>query len=168
MKVITKQGIDTFNKTFDTKLAQGKVDSLYLAFRASSPEAVKKIIWKCRDRRAEYDLQHETILVLHQKELKKILPEECFEDVRAWVGKDNITPVSKMDHQRLSNCVGYLEMLLVLNKISQKNSLDYMKKLQESVVPELDERFNGVILPYVPFYEFEKSLYQDYLKAVKK
>jgi len=167
MKIITKNGIDMFNKTFNTKLIQGKVDTVYLSFRVSSPETIKKIVWACRDKQVEYYLQEE-VITLKQKELLKLLPENCSEEKRIWKGKDKLYICSEMDQQHLSNILFYLEILLTLGKINKKDSENYLIKVQEVIIPELEERFNGETLEYKPHYEYEKELYKEYLKIKGK
>ena len=66
-----------------------------------------------------------------------------------------------MDHQRLSNCVGLLELYLKAGKISKDQGDDYLMHLTESIVPELNERFGGEILPYKPFYDWERALVKE-------
>lgn len=167
MKIITKKGIEEFCKQYKAKLAKGNVLAPYLAFYIPSMEFLNKLIWKCRDKKLDYYIQ-DHIITLKQDALQKIISAEYFEEKRIWAGKDQYFLCEKMEHQHLSNTIGYLEILLTLGKINKKGSEDYMEKLQTSIVPELEERFNGEILPYKPHYAFEEDLYKEYQKAKAK
>ncbi len=167
MNIITKKGIKEFEKIYDSKLVQGDPLKFYLTFKPLTEEAKSKIIWACRDKRVDYNLLGSEVITISQDALYQILPSSCFEDKRCWKGKDQIFICSEMKQSHLSNILGYLEILLTLNKISKKNSEDYMEKLQESIIPELEERFNGEILPYEPYYAYEKDLYKEFLKVTK-
>lgn len=167
MLIITKEGIKAFEKKFNTKKIQGNTETTHLVFKLVDETEVNKIIWACRDKKVDYFLQH-NCFTLSQEALYQLLPSANFEEIRAWKSKDAITPCCKMDQQRLSNCVGYSEMMLVLGKMSQKNANNYMEKLAESIIPELEERFNGEVLDYIPYYEFEKSLYKEYKQKLKE
>ena len=48
--------------------------------------------------------------------------------------------------------------MLRKGKITKKNSENYLRNLNESIVPELNERFNGEVLEYIPYYEWEKEM----------
>lgn len=138
----------------------GNVETPSLVFKLIDEENsndLNKIIWACRDKKVDYYLQH-NCFTLTQEALYQLLPSKYFEEIRAWKGKDKIFICSKMDHQRLSNCVGLLVLMLKKGIISKKNSENYLKNLHESIVPELNERFNGEILEYIPYYEWEKEM----------
>jgi len=158
MQIITTQGIKEFEKTFDSKKVQGTVTNIYLTFRPKNTAALNKIIWACRDKQLEYNILNEEVVTISQEVLTGLLPSSCFEEKRVWKGKDQYFLCSEMDHQRLSNCVGLLDLMLKKGKINKKKSEDYLSKLYESIVPELEERFNGEILDYIPYYEWEKEM----------
>ena len=166
MKLITREGISEFCKKYKAKLIQGSVTTPHLQFHFPSLDDINKVIWDCRDKKINYYSNNGSI-TFEQKELVKLLPKECSEEKRVWAGRQQFYLCEKMDHQHLSNCVGYLEILLVLKRISKKDSEDYMSKLAESVVPELEERFKGEILPYKPHFPYEEELYKEYKKIAK-
>jgi len=66
-----------------------------------------------------------------------------------------------MDHQRLSNTIGLLGLYLETNRISRPDADDYMKSLEESIVPELKERFDGEVLEYKPYFDWERELIKE-------
>lgn len=167
MKLITKKGIDEFCKKYKAKLSQGSPTTPHLQFHFPHIDDINKVIWDCRDNKANYHSNNGSI-TFEQKELVKILPETCFEDKRVWAGRQQFYLCEKMDHQHLSNTIGYLEVLLTLKRISKKDSEDYMSKLAESIVPELEERFKGEILPYKPYFPYEEEMYKEFKKLQKK
>ena len=157
MKIITKEGVKEFEKTFNSKLVHGNTLTPNLTFKALNRESLDKIIWKCRDKRLSYYIQ-DGVISLSQEVLSKILSSKFFEEKRIWASKDQYSLCGEMTQQHLSNTLGYLELMLKKGRISKKNSEDYLYKLQESIVPELEERFNGEILDYIPYYEWEKEM----------
>lgn len=86
--------------------------------------------------------------------------EEHFEELNVWIGGKSRVAVlaSTMEHQRLSNCINLLDILLSKGEIAQSEADNYMKELNEVIVPELERRFAGELLPYVPYYQWEKAL----------
>lgn len=79
---------------------------------------------------------------------------------RVWLSAkgQRATLTAEMDHQRLSNAIGLLELMLKKGKLSKEQGNDYLLKLNESIVPELEERFKGELLPYCPYFGWEKDL----------
>lgn len=61
----------------------------------------------------------------------------------------------------LSNCVGLLDLFLKAEKLTKEQGEDYIRHLLESIVPELNERFNGDLLPYAPYFQWEKDLVKE-------
>lgn len=85
--------------------------------------------------------------------------KEFFSEERVWPSaKGELVPTKEMDHQRLSNCVRLLEVLLEKGKIDKESADKYIERLEDSVVPELAERFEGDVLDYQPYYEWERKL----------
>ena len=156
MKLITQEGIKQFEKLFGVKKVAGSTTSTYLSF-ATDKASQGKMIWKCRDKQIEYYLQEGGITLKHE-DLFKLLPSEYFKDTNVWKGKDKFFICSEMDHQRLSNCIGLLDMMLRKGKISKKSSEDFLRNLKETIIPEIEERFNGEVLDYIPYYEWEKEM----------
>ena len=166
MKLITKKGIESFCKLYNAKVGQGNNLTPYLQFVFLDAEGLNKVIWKCRDKDTTYYANNGSI-TFEQKELSKIVPADWCTEERVWFTKNKIYLTSKMEHSHLSNTFHYLEILLTLGKINKKDSENYIQSLQESIVPELEERFKGEILEYVPYYDYEKDMYKEYLKVKK-
>ncbi len=82
---------------------------------------------------------------------------------RVWLtNKGEVAVLTKeMDHQRLSNCVHLFELFLKAGKLSKSQGDEYLLRLAEGVVPELDERFKGDILAYKPHFPWEKQLMEE-------
>ena len=96
-------------------------------------------------------------ILIKQSDLLDLVPTA---DERVWLSakKQKATPVAELDHQRISNIVGLLELMLKKGRISKIDADNYMVAMNESIIPELNERFNGEILKYKPFYAWEKDL----------
>jgi len=167
MKIITSKGIKEFEKLFNCKMTHGSTLHLNLTFKPNTEKDLNDIIWKWRGKRLFYDLLGGEFITLTQESISHFIPHDLFEEKRVWRNREKYTLCSEMDHQRLSNCVGLLEVMLVLNRITQDNANHYMESLANSIVPELEERFNGEVLDYVPYYEWEKEMYKEYLKVLK-
>ena len=115
MLLITKEGIKTFEEKFNTKKIQGDTRTTHLVFKLKDEKDLNKVIWACRDKKVDYYLQH-NCFTLSQEDLYQLLPSNCFEELSAWRGKDKIHICSEMDHQRLSNCVGLLDLMFKKGK----------------------------------------------------
>jgi hypothetical protein len=157
MKIITKFGIKAFEEKYHAKHAFGGIHSYRLRFYIEDAINVKRAINDMRMKHIQYEL-YENMVTLTQEDLSKLLPKEFFEEKRVWFGGDKMHLCCEMQHQHLSNTVNLLEILLKKGKISQTKAQDYMKKLEESILPELQERFNGEILPYKIHYKWEEDL----------
>lgn len=168
MKIINKQGLKKFEEKYNAKLAYGNEKSWRVRFYIEGRNSLTKLVNDMRGKRIEYGL-HEGVVTLTQEDLSKILPKEYFTEKRIWFAADKMFLCSEMEHSHLSNCIGYLELLLKLDKITPDKAKDYMKKLEESIIPELEERFNGEILPYTPKFDWEFKLVKELeLKEKKK
>lgn len=98
-------------------------------------------------------------LLIGQPELLKLIDTKYFVDERVWpTTGGQLIPTKDMDHQRLSNCIGLLNLLLEAGKIDKESADIYLERLEDSVVPELNDRFNSELLPYQPYFEWEKKL----------
>ena len=160
MKLITKKGITQLCEKYNAKLAKGNHLTPYIELYIEDKDDANKAVWSFRNNNADYHLSG-SMFTIRQEQLQKFLPESWFEEVRVWLGQDLYYLCSKMDHQHLSNCIGYLDLLLQLNKISKEKSTDYMARLSESIIPELEERFGGELLPYKPKFEWEHRLIKE-------
>lgn len=166
MKIINKQGLNFFEKKYNSKLAFGNEKTYRIRFYIERGNDLNKLINDMRGKKIQYGL-HENVITLTQEDLSKILPKEYFTEKRVWFAADKMFFCNEMKHSHLSNCIGYLELLLKLDKISEAKAKDYMKKLEESVIPEIEERFNGEILPYKPKFDWEFKLVKE-LEAKEK
>ena len=160
MKIINKSGLKYFEERYKAKLAYGNEKSWQLRFYIEKGNNLNKLINDMRGHKIQYGL-HENVVSLSQEDLSKFLPKEHFTDKRVWFAADKMFLCSDMEHQHLSNTIGYLDLLLKLDKITPDKAKDYMKKIEESIVPELVERFNGEILPYKPKFDWEFKLIKE-------
>ncbi len=160
MKFITEKALENLENTYDCLITGARYD-LELKLLWLTDDGFKEGEAKLKKEGVPYTKAYEKrTLLLKQKNLdgKVDMSEE-----RVWMSKSNAvaTPVSEMDHQRLSNCVGLLEIYLKAGKISKSQGEDYLARLSESIVPEITERFEGVVLPYKPYYDWERTLMKE-------
>jgi len=167
MKIITKEGLKFFQKKHNAKLAYGNEKTWKVRFYIENKKDLERILNEMRGKRIQYGL-HENTLTLSQEDLGKILPKEYFIERRVWFGADKMFFCSEMEHQHLSNTMGYLELILELGKITKPKAEEYLKKIQETIIPELEERFNGEILPYKPQFDWEFKLIKELENKNKK
>lgn len=159
MQLITEKGIELLESSLphsrvssDRYSTQIKIffDSLIHLFEAKAI---------CEDKDIKVKLEGKNMLV-NQDDISKLIDnKEAFVEERVWgFSKNKLMPTNAMDHQHLSNCVGLLEVLITKDKISKQDADNYLIQLKESIIPELEERFNGKILPYKPYYDWERKL----------
>lgn len=161
MKLIKKDSVQVIAKNLNCRCDSERTE-LVLLFLPKNKEATKDIL------NTSHVSYKETgnLLEIRQEELFKLYPEE-FEDVNAWnkANKDaeSVELCKELSCQRLSNIVHLLEILLVTNSITREKSDYYLKQLEENIVPELEQKFHGNTIPYEPYYEWEKTMYEKYL-----
>lgn len=119
----------------------------------------------------EYIHSKPKTFLIKQSELIPLLPpsDDYVIDVRVWLfnKKKNYTLCSKMEHQHLSNTIHLFEMFCTLDKLTKSEADAYLSDLKKNVIPEISERFTGVILPYKPHYDWESKLLEDFQKATE-
>jgi len=157
MKIINKQGLKFFEKKYNSKLAFGNEKSFRIRFYIEKGDDLNKLINDMRGKRIQYGL-HENVITLTQEDLSKLVPKEHFTEKRIWFAADKMFLCEEMEQQHLSNILHMLEILLKKGKISQSKAKDYMRKIEEAITPELEERFKGEILPYKSHYKWEEDL----------
>lgn len=154
MKLITEKALEQLEENYDCLITGDRynleLECLFLSdaqFKIGEEKLKKDNISYTRGFKKK-------TLILKQSKLegKVDMSEE-----RVWVtGKGLIAePTSEMSHQRISNVLGYLDLMLKKGKISKDNADDYLRKVSESIVPEINERFKGEILPYAPKFQWE-------------
>jgi hypothetical protein len=158
MKLITEKAIQFLEDKYDCIVLTDKYD-LTLSIMWLSDEGFELGKTAILKDQIPYVINNtkKRIVFIKQSDLYNIVPTL---EERVWLvaKKQKATPVSEMDHQRLSNCVGLLELMLKKGRISKNDADDYILSLSENIVPELMSRFKGEILPYKPYYPWEKDL----------
>jgi len=168
MKIISKEGFSLLERKFKVKISKGYLNPIVcLHFYEKEDSLIKQFRDYLSDSDVRYSFNFYDVEV-SQTELIKIFADKYLEDGRFWYSYDKIHNCKTMDHQQLSNCVNNLDILLTLNKISSQNAEEYLKNLNESIIPELKERFGENILEYKPSGDYEKTLFNEYLKIIKK
>ena len=167
MKIVTDEGIKKLEKLIDGKLISTDKLNKNLKFWFETPDKQKNAHYEFKKAGLKYSVDQNISTIVHE-ELPRILSKEDFTEERIWLGAGGkIFLCREMEHGHLSNCIGYLEILIVLGKIDDEKSENYIAALQESVVPELEERFGGVALDYVPHYDWEIKQFEEYLRVKK-
>lgn len=160
MKLITEKALEKIETDYDCLVTNGRYD-LELKLLWLTDDAFKEGEEKLKKDKVPYTRGNDKrTLVLKQSKLDGIV--DMIEE-RVWLSKSNTlaTPTSEMDQQRLSNAVHLLEVYLKAEKITKLQGEDYLARLSESIIPELNERFNGELLPYKPFFDWEKALVKE-------
>lgn len=154
MKIINDKGKQKLQEIFPINISWNKQHQFF--FPKSKLNTVKNILLG----KFSYKTEGQSIVVSYPS-YEKYLQVDCFDEIRGWSSKDCKWRASEMEQQHLSNCLGYFELVVELNKISTENANNYLKALQTDILPEIQERFNGEVLPYTPFYDFEKQMVKE-------
>jgi len=157
MKLITEEGISSLEKTLQLNCLTDRCH-LTLKFLGTSTTDIQTATDTLNSLKIKSVSSDKTLFV-KQEDLLAVHPE-FFKEERVWLSQSNTiaTLTKEMDQQRLSNCVGLLDLFLKTNRIAKDNADDYLKRLEEAIVPELVERFDSEILPYKPHYDWERKL----------
>lgn len=157
MKLITEQGITELEQILELNCLTDRFH-LTLKFLGTSAADIQAAV-KTLDSLGIKNVSSDKTLFVKQEDLLTVY-EQFFIEERIWLSQNNtIAALTKeFDHQRLSNCIGLLDLFLKTNRIAKDNAEDYLKRLEESIVPELVERFGSEILPYKPHYDWERKL----------
>jgi hypothetical protein len=166
MKIITKEGLVYFQKKYNAQKVWGDEKSFRVRFTIAEKNDLDRLINDMRGKSIDYELSR-GVIGLTQEHFGRFIPKEYLTERRVWFGADKMFFCDQMDHQHLSNCIGYLDILLQLGRISKEKSQDYIKKLETNIAPEIDERFNGEILPYKPAFDWDKKLYNELQEKLK-
>jgi hypothetical protein len=164
MYIVSKAGFSLIEKKFDAKCLGGYMKPyVILKFEKDSANKFRKLLSL---NKIDYDLNL-LIFKIKQEELIGLFTPKHLEEGRFWNYQDRIVSCSKMNHQELSNCIKFLEILLTLNRISAVYAERYLKNLGESINLEIEERFGGEVLDYKPKSDYDKKQYKEYLKIKK-
>lgn len=166
MKLINQKGIDLLTKLCN-EAAQQYVNITGLTDHSNNIKigiaknaiASKKLSFYFRIKKIPFVERHNEItdwytITIDYSQLENLLPADCFTEERVWRSFNRIFPCREMDQQHLSNTIHYLEILINDGRINESKQQDYLDRLKESVIPELEERFNGEILPYVKRFDW--------------
>lgn len=160
MKLITEKALETLEENYDCLITGSRYDlELEFLFLTDAQFNAGQTKLKTEGVSFSKGFSKRTLKVKQSSLVGKIdMSEE-----RVWLSAKGkvATPTSEMDQQRLSNCVGLLEVYLKAGKISKPEAEDYLAKLNESILPELNERYSGDLLPYKPFFSWEKDLIKE-------
>lgn len=166
MQIITQEGIKAIEVQFNTKLLSSDRLNKSLKFWFDDSKVQKEFHYQLKLSGVKYSSSNNITTVIHEH-LPRLIDKDFFTEERIWMGAgEKIFLCKEMSKQHLSNTVHYCKILITLGKLDEDKFNHYMEKLQESVVPELQDRFEGDILDYVPFYDWEKVQYEEYLKIV--
>ena len=160
MKLITEKALETLETDYDCLITSSRYDlELELLFLDETKFLANQAKLKSDGILFTKGFTKRTLKIKQSNLDGKVKMSE----ERVWLSAKGkvATPTSEMDQQRLSNCVGLLEIYLKAGKISKPEAEDYLAKLSESILPELNERFNGDLLPYKPYYSWEKDLIKE-------
>lgn len=157
MKLITEQGITELEQTLELNCLTDRLH-LTLKFLGTSTTDIQTAI-KILDSLGIKNVSSDKTLFVKQEDLLPVY-NQFFVEERVWLSQNNTiaTLTKEMDQQRLSNCVHLLDLFLKTGRIAKDNAEDYLKRLEEAIVPELVERFDSEILPYSPHYDWERKL----------
>jgi hypothetical protein len=162
MKIITELGLNKLEEELKCSIFTDRFSKEFsLLFEdIVKLSSAKKVL---TEKQIPYHIGLRNTLELKLESLYSLLGDEFFEEVRVWNTPKNklVTPTSTMDHQRLSNCVHLLELFLETGRLSVDEGNDYLGKLTDAIIPEIEERFSGDLLPYKPFFSWELSLLQE-------
>lgn len=158
MKLINQKGIDALEKSFDCSVMSDQLDGeikMLFTDKAMLTKAIKTLDGCPTTVKDSY-------LSIHQIDFYNYIKDDSFfDELRVWTGGSvrpkAYVPTKDMEHQRLSNCLGLLDMLLTTGNISHDKADTYLKALTP-VVDELSDRFGGELLPYIPYYQWEKDM----------
>ncbi len=166
MKVISKEGFKFLEKKFKAKVQKGYLEPRVVLY--IDEEYIDNLCNLLNNYNVEYDMNFQRFEI-KQEELVKVFSDKFLEEDRFWVFNSNskILRSKEMSQQQLSNCIMFLEILLTLNMIYGNNADYYLKNLEENIIPELSERFEGVVLDYVPENKTQEDLYKRCLKIQK-
>lgn len=159
MKVLTDEGVSRLEDILSCRITNDQTDFRMKCYYTSLID-MNAAIQVLKEKGAEFVKEGDKTLLVNQTECQKLLDvTKYFKDERVWpTTGGQLIPTSEMDHQRLSNCCGLLGLLLEKGKIDKEAADVYLARLEDSIVPELQERFGGDVLPYQPYFEWEKKL----------
>lgn len=165
MKLITDKGLQKVEKDLGLNCTNDRF-SLILKFIGTEAADLKNAASYLNNQGISATVTDKYIAI-KQSELQAFYPE--FVEERVWFSQKGtiVTLTKDMDHQRLSNCVGLLDLFLTTNSISKEDAADYIMHLNDSIVPELAERFKGELLPYKPHFDWEKKLVESTINLSK-
>lgn len=161
MKLLTDEGFDKLLdvvlvsdqiQTFDNKLSR----SLRLDTGGDllALERLRNLVEKAKVGYFEFT----TSIIIPRDQWFKLVDPACFEEKAVWIGaQEQIYLVEEMSQQHLSNIIHTLEQKLEDQALSKEEMDDFFNEIETLIVPELQKRFKGELLPYKPFYDWEKK-----------
>ena len=166
MKILTDKGISFLEDKLNVSCISEVDTDFTLTLLACGSET--DLISYFDSNTIEYIHSKPKTFLIKQSELIPILvpSSEYTIDARIWFfnKKKSYILCSKMEHQHLSNTIHLFEMFCSLDKLSKIEADAYLSDLKENIIPEITERFGGVLLPYKPHYDWENKLLEDFKK----
>lgn len=160
MKLITESAIQKLEDKFDCLVINERYDlTLNLMWLTEVQLKAGEVLLKNEGIVYSKLSANRTVAVKQSNLIGKVdMSEE-----RVWLSAkgQKATPTSEMDQQRLSNCIGLMEIYLKADRLTKSQGEDYLTHLTESIIPELNERYKGELLPYTPHFPWEKDLLKE-------
>lgn len=169
MKIINEKGKDFLKDFFRTKfkIIINFDDRDWIVFPKSnlSPSLKSELFSKS----INYEFAIGKIKISYQGYEKLITDDSMFDF------EDNVycngfikIRLKDMDHQFLSNILQYAEIRITLYPEQYHTLEKQIEQIKTKIIPELEKRFNGKLLPYEPQAEWDKKLYQRYLNKISE
>lgn len=157
MRILSDDAIALLERELECFLVADKYYAT-LRFKLIDNDSYSKAEKFLKDNNINFHFSENTFFITQTELLDKF--DTVDEHLWAINNKTQFVAADKLDHQRLSNMFWFLEVLLLNNTISKKDSEDYLQALKTDIAPIIQNKYGGMILDYKPFYDWEKTLYE--------
>lgn len=161
MKLINDSGIECLEELLSCRI-HSLVTDINLRCQFDDINSALEAKKKLNTLGISFRLESNTIYEIKQENLVEKLPNKYFTEERVWKTPRYLNLCSEMEHQHLSNCVHIGEMLIALERLTKEQATKYILDLQENILPELEERFQGKVLPFKAQFKWDRRLLEEF------
>lgn len=169
MRIINKTGIKFLEDLFQSKfkLSISFDDRGWLMFNKSGLTPTVKS--ELSSKTINYEFAKGKIKIGYHGYEKLVTDPTMFdEDDNVYCNDFIKVRLKDMDHQFLSNILQYAEIRITLYPEQYPILEKQIEQIKAKIIPELERRFNGELLPYEAQADWDRKLYERYLKQTKE
>lgn len=167
MKIINNKGKEFLENYFHSKYKVRVQFDKGNAMSFSRDNLTAPMKSDLNSRSVNYNLSNQKVTI-YWKQYERMLDETMFDEIESVYTNEFVkVATADMDQQWLSNIAQYAVIKAEINPDSVDELKEQMNTIKNVIFPELDRRFKGELLAYEPWGDWDRKMYNQYLKKTQ-